>query len=243
VLAELLSQLWREALRTDRGGELLQVRRAEAAKTQRRAPITSEEFAKPFGKVIRVLGASRDQGQDAVSVQTSQGEEHGVQRGSVCPLRVVDDDGHRTVLLEAAQQLDERCADGEELGAALDPRPEPVQLLVERYAGGARQLLGDSVGQELLLLLAVGEKDAQIAGLGEEPSQERRLAEAGGPLDKDRSGLARPDLLELAPQLGELLLPTDECAERTDRPAVTVQGDAPTSTDWETTLTRLARDG
>lgn len=149
---------------------------------------SAENVGKPWG-----LLSGHEHSQDVVGLQAAQGEGQSLHRERVGPLDVVDDDGHGSLVLKTAQQVEQ-----------LDPRSERVAagpaeehpILVVRT--GVRHQLGDHASRQTrLILVSGGEEHAKVRNVAEDLPDKRGLAHPCGALDGDEGGRAGTGLVEV----------------------------------------------
>ena len=141
--------------------------------------------------------------------QAARDEQERPERVDVRPLRVVDDDGHRCLLLEFRKRLQYPRADADRLlhgQGAVASRPQPCGA----DPCDAHELVDDAVRDERLPLFARGAQHGQVGLVVQQAVQDRGLADPGWALEQDDPGPARADGRELAPQRGEFGPPPDE---------------------------------
>ena len=143
--------------------------------------------------------ARRRHHQHAVGDEPPDDEQQRAQRRHVGPVRVVEEQHDRVLVLQAAEQLEDPRA-----------RRQVIRLPRRRLAGAAQELVDDAEGQLALRQVAARAQHGHVARVGEEVLDERRLADAGGPFDEHEPRLAGARALQTLLQRLELPLPADE---------------------------------
>ena len=151
-----------------------------------------------LGEARRVL-AGRGHDEDAVGDEPPHHEQQRPQRRHIRPVRVVEEQHDRVLVLQRAEQLE-------------DPRSraEMIGLARRRLARAAQELVDDAERQVALGEVAARAQDGDVGDRAEELLDERRLPDARGTLDEHEPRLPAARACQSLLQRLQLPLPADE---------------------------------
>jgi hypothetical protein len=198
-------------------------RRIEAADADP-CPVAVLDEAVEAGKMTPGRAAPRDHEREhPVGLQTPEREHQRLQRRSIRPLGVVDQEQHRPSLLHLSQELEKIRANPDGVASLIGSITEIRQCPSSPERGGADQLLDDTKGEQLLRLLSTGLPELKPVGLADEAMRERGLADSRLAGEQGDSWMPGSHLGRLREQAGQLVPSPDEC--RIDPASVTRHGD------------------
>ena len=151
-----------------------------------------------LGEARRVL-AGRGHDEDAVGDEPPYHEQQRPQRRHVGPVRVVEEQHDRVLVLQRAEQLEDPRSRAEMIGFAR-----------WRLAGAAQELVDDAERQVALREVAARAQDGDVGHRGEELLDERRLPDARRTLDEHQPRLPAARACQSLLQGLQLPLPADE---------------------------------
>ena len=216
--------LCRQPLHTHSGGQDRDVRRGQRTEIDRGPGLSARHSAQPLGEPRRGLAALREQRQHALSDEAACHEQKRPERVHIGPLRIVDDDGHRGLLLHILDHLEDPGADPNRFLGGKRPVAAGEQPRVA-HACGAHQLIYHPVGDKRFPLLTGGPQHSQIRHVGEEMVQHRRFPHPARTFEEDQARMTRPDGLKLDLQRVDLTLTSDEgSGALADRHGVLLRG-------------------
>ena len=147
-----------------------------------------------------------------MGLEAAQREQKGELRRGVHPVEIIDHDHHGARCQTPTEQIEESGSHDLWFERPLHARAERRELLGDRSPRGEGKLLDDAVGQRRLGLVAARAEEVRHGAVGDErcdePLQQGRLADAGGPLDEHEPGFTRHRLAECPGQEGDFLVPS-----------------------------------
>ncbi len=210
VRPDAIGRASREVVDAHRRSQLPDRGRVEPTHPNPRTVAVLDEAVEAREVTSRRAAARDHEGQHAVRLEATEREDERLQRRSIGPLRVIDEEQHRPCGLHGAEQVEERRADPDRIPALALPAAEAGERGVLGRRSGTHQLLDDPEGQQLLRLLATRLPHLEPVCAVEEPSSQRGLADARLPGEEHDARAAGPNARGLCEQRRELGLPPDE---------------------------------